>query len=341
MTGATSLTVLERRYRRLLTWYPAQHRRAYGEEMVGVLLASAPPGKNRPDKGDVLDLIGGGLRARLRRSQTGAGNPAWRDALAVFSVVAPVILLAWMTAGYLASNEQQSEQRLFSRGYQELVSTAHSAVLTMLIATAVVVVALAVWPVLARRGQSRAAAIVALIAASAAVLGLVQVYRFFGAPDNEFTLYLSLIAVMEVLALLASPGPARGWKLLSRRGVIVLAVMSVVAIAACTASSARLEYWNYTNTILDISGAVSVLGVALTLRWPIGSRLMALWAIPGYQFFGFAAAQYLFTDLQFPSWVAFQVEFRFLPTAVIAILVGLAAWWSGRPSRSHSTDAAG
>ena len=341
MTGATGVTALERRYRQLLTWYPAKHRHAYGEEMVGVLLASARPGKNRPDKGDILDLIGGGLRARLRRLQTGEGNPAWRDALAVFSVVAPVILLGWITAGYLASVERQRGERLSSRYYQEFVSTTHSAMLTVLIATALVVVALAVWPVLARRGQFRAAAIVALIAPSAAVLGLVQVYRFFGAPDNEFTLYLSLIAVMEVLALLASPGPARGWKLLSRRGVIVLAVMSVVTIAACTASSARTEYWNYTNTILDISGAVSVLGVALTLRWPVGSRLMALWAIPGYQFFGFAAAQYLFTDLQFPSWVAFQVEFRFVPTAVIAIVVGLAVWWSGRPSRSHTVDAAG
>jgi hypothetical protein len=31
---------LERWYRRLLAWFPAEHRRVYGEEMVGVLLAS-------------------------------------------------------------------------------------------------------------------------------------------------------------------------------------------------------------------------------------------------------------------------------------------------------------
>jgi hypothetical protein len=31
---------LERRYRRLLVWFPAEHRREYGEEMIGVLLAS-------------------------------------------------------------------------------------------------------------------------------------------------------------------------------------------------------------------------------------------------------------------------------------------------------------
>ena len=146
---------------------------------------------------------------------------------------------------------------------------------------------------------------------------------------------------MEVLALLASPGPARGWQLLSGRGVIALAGISVVAIAACIASSARIEYWDYTNTILDVSGAVSVLSVALTLRWPVGSRLLALWAIPGYQFFGFAAAQYLFTGLQFTSWVAFEVEFRLLPTALIAMLVGLAAWWPDRHNRPHATQASG
>jgi hypothetical protein len=335
----TDVTALERRYRRLLTWYPARYRRLYGEEMIGVLLASAPTGQNRPGKADILDLIGGGLRARLRWSRTGEGNPAWRDALAVFSVVAPVVLLGWLTAGYLAYIEQQMVRPLLPLLPHQLISRTDSALLTVLIGTGVAVAALAVCPVLARRGRARAAAMVGVIAAAAAVIGLVQVYRVFGAPDTEFTLYLSLFAVMEVLALVASPGPARGWQLLPRRGVVVLTVISVVAIAACTASGARNEYWNYVNTILDISGGVSVLGVALTLRWPVGSRLMALWAIPGYQFFGFAAAQYLFTSLQFGSYVAFEVEFRFLPTAVIAVLVGLAAWRSGRQSRRHTTDA--
>jgi hypothetical protein len=339
MTGAaqTDVTALERRYRRLLTWYPAGHRRLYGEEMIGVLLASAPTGQNRPGNADILDLIGGGLRARLRWSRTGEGNPAWRDALAVFSVVAPVVLLGWLTAGYLAYIEEQMASPLLR--YYQPISRTDSALLTVLIATGVAVAALAVIPLLARRGQATAAAMVGVIAAAAAAIGLVQVYRVFGAPDTEFTLYLSLIAVMEVLALVASPGPARGWQLLSRRGVVGLTVISVVVIAACTASGARNEYWNYVNTILDISGGVSVLGVALTLRWPVGSRLMALWAIPGYQFFGFAAAQYLFTSLQFGSYVAFEVEFRFLPTVVIAVLVGLAAWRSGRQSRRHTTDA--
>ena len=44
----SEMSRLERRYRRLLAWYPARHRRTYGEEMIGVLLASAPDGQQHP-----------------------------------------------------------------------------------------------------------------------------------------------------------------------------------------------------------------------------------------------------------------------------------------------------
>jgi hypothetical protein len=180
-----------------------------------------------------------------------------------------------------------------------------------------------------------------VIAAAAAVFGLVQLFRVFGGSDNEITLFLSLIAVMEILALLASPGPARGWQLLSRRGLIVLTVISVAVVAASAISGARLQTWNEVNTISDIFGIVTMLGAALTLRWPVGCRLMALWAIPGYQFLGFAAAQYLFTSLQFSSWTAFVIEFRLLPTAVVAVLVGLAAWWSGHRGARRKAPSSG
>jgi len=326
--------VLERRYRRLLAWYPAAHRGTYGEEMIGVLLASTPTDQDRPSKADALDLIGGGLRTRLRQLRNGGGNPAWRDALAVFSVVAPIVLLGWLTAGYLAEIARLTRLPQFSLRYQELVSgRVDAALLTLLITTAVVVAALAICPALARRDRAVAAAVLGVIAAAAAVVGLVQAFRVFGGSDNELTLYLSLIAVIEVLALIASPGPARGWQLLSRRGVIVLAVISVAVIADSAVSGAG--NWNYVNTISDLSGIVTMLGVALTLRWPVGSRLMALWAIPGYQFVGFAAAQYLFTSLQYGSWAVFEFEFKLLPTAVVAVLVGLAAWWSGRRSAAR------
>lgn len=336
MSGGAAL---ERRYRRLLAWYPAAHRGTYGEEMIGVLLASTPPGQDRPSKADVLDLIGGGLRTRLRQLRTGGGNPAWPDALAVFSVVAPVALLGWLTAGYLTTIEFQMGRGILS----QRAARADSALLTALIATAIAVLALAACPALARRGRAVAASALAVIGAAAAVIGLVQAYRVFSGlgrgQDNPIPLYLTLTAAMVVLALVASPGPARGWRLLSRRGVVVLAVISVVVIAASTASATQSYPWgNVVNTILDLSGIVTVFGVALTLRWPVGSRVMALWAILGYQFIGFAAAQYLFPPYQFSSYTAYVAEFRYLPTAVEAVLVGLAAWWSHRRGQSQAPD---
>jgi hypothetical protein len=55
---------LERRYRRLLLAYPAEYRRERGDEIVGILLDDAPPGRTRPDWREAVDLVLGGLRRR-------------------------------------------------------------------------------------------------------------------------------------------------------------------------------------------------------------------------------------------------------------------------------------
>src|SRR5258706_8314392 len=67
---------LERRYRRLLAWYPADHRRVHAEEMVGVLLAAAPQDRRRPSIADALDLIKGGLQTRIRPGRPRVLMPA-------------------------------------------------------------------------------------------------------------------------------------------------------------------------------------------------------------------------------------------------------------------------
>jgi len=92
---------LERRYRRLLVWFPAEHRREYGEEMIGVLLASTPQGRRRPRLADAFDLMTGGLRARLSRQGAGLGDARWPDALAVCSAALPVTLLTALAVNYL------------------------------------------------------------------------------------------------------------------------------------------------------------------------------------------------------------------------------------------------
>jgi hypothetical protein len=85
---------LEIRYRRLLAVYPAAHRRAYGEEMVAVLMAGAEPGQRRPAPAEVVDLLRAGLVARLGRGVQGLRTSAWRGAAAVAALIGAVLLAA-------------------------------------------------------------------------------------------------------------------------------------------------------------------------------------------------------------------------------------------------------
>ncbi|MFI6064216.1 hypothetical protein ACIA47_02945 [Micromonospora sp. NPDC051227] len=85
---------LERRYRRLLAVYPWEHRRVYEDEMLAVLLAGARPGQRRPAAADVRNLVGAGLRARLRVGARGFTEPSWADAATVTGLLAGVVLLA-------------------------------------------------------------------------------------------------------------------------------------------------------------------------------------------------------------------------------------------------------
>jgi hypothetical protein len=59
---------LERGYRRLLACYPRAFRRESGQEILAVLMAGAPDGQRRPGLAESADLIGSGLRMRLRPS---------------------------------------------------------------------------------------------------------------------------------------------------------------------------------------------------------------------------------------------------------------------------------
>jgi hypothetical protein len=52
---------LERRYRRLLRLYPHEFRTRRADEMLGVLIASAGEGQNRPARSDVSDIVRGAL----------------------------------------------------------------------------------------------------------------------------------------------------------------------------------------------------------------------------------------------------------------------------------------
>jgi hypothetical protein len=85
---------LERRYRRLLAWYPKDHRAVHEEEMIAVLLSGVADGRRRPTIRDVLDLVGGGLAVRLHRGVGPRSRRHWRDALDIAALLGPMVLLA-------------------------------------------------------------------------------------------------------------------------------------------------------------------------------------------------------------------------------------------------------
>jgi hypothetical protein len=85
---------LERRYRRLLSAYPWEHRRVYEEEMLAVLLAGAHRDQRRPSIPDVWNLMGGALRVRLNTAGRGLTQATWADAAAVTGLLTAFALLA-------------------------------------------------------------------------------------------------------------------------------------------------------------------------------------------------------------------------------------------------------
>ncbi len=83
---------LERRYRRLLAWYPPEFRREKGMELLAVLLAGAPEGQRRPGLAASADLIRNGLWMRVRPSVPRSA-PTVRAAVLLMYAGAAVTLL--------------------------------------------------------------------------------------------------------------------------------------------------------------------------------------------------------------------------------------------------------
>lgn len=318
---------LERWYRRLLAWFPAGHRRTYGEEMIGVLLAAGPEGRRRPAAGDVIDLIRGGLRARLRPAGDGSPDVGWRDALAVFSIVAPAMALGY----FVVNNAVDWAYRLLSypAGMALYVNSGPIA-----LGGLVIFLAVTLPPLLALRGFRRTA----IVAASmpAAVLTLVRIRSLVALRLNFFWFqgldgYL-LLSVLVVIALAVSPGPRRGVAIMTAR------TWSVVAIAAGMAGVATtdLRYAYQAGTkveaiVLAATFAAAAVGLVVTLPARAGRRLLLLLAIPGY-----AVVMELVANGGLPfSNTAGQFGFGLIypPTAVLIGVVGVLAWRSGRRGR--------
>jgi hypothetical protein len=242
---------LERGYRRLLVLYPAPYRRIHEEEMLAVLMTAAPAGKHRPGITEAADLIWGGLRVRCQPPRDGAAEPAWRDALAVLSVIMPVIVL--LTATAQETQTLLSTPGVFSYGFplwalQGLTAPLALAALALLRlqrVAALAAVALVIWLV------SRGGGLASLVYGPAWA-------------------YLFLALGLEIVALAASPGPRRGLQILTwRNGALI-----VIATLAVSTTS-------YPVTLI----VIAVICAAMALASSLGRWLLVLLAIPAWPFF--------------------------------------------------------
>ena len=89
---------LERRYRRLLAFYPKAFRREHEQELVSVLMAGAADGQRRPRLAESVDLLRNGVLMRVRHTEL-PSSWEYRHARVMFPVrVAIGIWLVVLTA---------------------------------------------------------------------------------------------------------------------------------------------------------------------------------------------------------------------------------------------------
>ena len=305
MNGSAAL---ERRYRRLLVWFPAEHRREYAEEMIGVLLASAPEGRRRPRLTDAFDLMTGGLRARLRRRGAGLSDARWPDALAVCSVALPVTLLAALAVNYLWNLLPSLDFYGVSDFYLPAL-------------------ALALPPLIALRYR-RTAAVAALVAAAwfwFLLLGPLTVWI-----DGLEASYCVALLV-QVIALAGSPGPRRAAAIMTWKTWLVLSAAGITMGAASIYYPWSLRTWQAAAVVFAFLAAVGA-GLVVTLPTPTAVRLLLLLMVP--------AVPCAVWVLQFTAATAGNASqdpfpvLVFVPVLLLACVSAAAAWQARRGSKT-------
>ena len=263
---------LERGYRRLLACYPAAHRRVHEEEMLAVLMTQAPAGTRRPGIAETADLLLGALRVRCQ-PPTGAAEPGWRDALAVLSIILPVLILLTSAVSEARLLVSSPAPGAFAYGFPRWLIP--GLVPPLALAAAAL---LALW-------MRRAAALAAAGLLILLVSGLASRQGVSLAVGDD---YLFLAVALEIAALLASPGPRRGLQILTFKhaALVVIAMLAVV-----------LSPSPVTPTVTF--AVLGVICIAMALASSLGRWLLVLLAIPGYPFF--------FT------WAPFPIALGFLP----------------------------
>jgi hypothetical protein len=212
---------LERGYRRLLACYPARFRGEHGEELVAVLLAGARDGQRRPALAESASLLRSGLGMRLRPDASRSARQGWADALAAFSLAGPVFLLATTVLVTLAWSFS------LGRGFFTTLLGLPGFWITLGLQAVLAALVLA--------GRRRAALVM-----TAAAGGYFFNLNYLAVRFLTFTLWSPAVlrplaisvCIVELAALLGSPGPRRGRDLVHWGHGLVL-VLCAAALASC------------------------------------------------------------------------------------------------------------
>ena len=305
----TEMSALERKYRRLLAWYPARHRQAHGDEMVGVLLA-ASHGRRRPGAAETADLIKGAVLIRVRAAIGGQTDAGWQDALAVAGLLAAplmAVLLAGQNLGWMATL------------FWHTVPPA-SDVQGDLWPLAVLMLPLGLALLRLRR---------AAIAVAAAQLLWVIVQAALGHRLHEPRLAAYLVLfVVQVAGLAASPGPRRARAFITRRS----AVLALPWIATAAYAGGILPgHFPVPLVIAETGiGLVALTGLP-ALASPLGRRLLLLLVVVPGSAFAVSLLSFAQVDYYVMSFAASQFAL-YGPPVALAALIALAAHRRSAPT---------
>jgi hypothetical protein len=350
---------METWYRRLLALYPRDHRREHAEEMVGVLLAADGDTRVQASKpaawalrfgqhtADSADLIGGALRIRgriaLNRLQRthwlswAVRDQRWSDALAVVSVVAPLLLLV------AALTEFRIPQAVASSitGHPHWGVTASLGLADLPMAAGAPGVTLLVFLRLRRlAGLGALATAIGQIAA-----GAVPAFAGYADPAVAFTVLLSCTAAV---ALLLSPGPDRGLALLTRSGTALVGTAALILGGFSVGGDvwfgpggdgAPTGFDDFGGTVAGLPADLLIAGVlvsvaAACLRAPVSRRVLALLAIPVLPY-AFLWQEKLAVDLfgqpgGGSAIIPSSIPLLYLPPLLLASLILTGTWFARR-----------
>jgi hypothetical protein len=273
---------LERGYRRLLACYPRAFRREHAEEVLAVLMASAPHGQKRPRLAESADVFWSALKMRLRGPAPASENRPWADALALFSLVAPLFLLLVDILNVALPYRFRLGTRdpFFARAFGSHPEIGGLRLLSVHIFT-ITVGAEVVVAVLVLLGL-RWAALAALAATAGYWVAAGQSISWIPYPLQLIT---TGVFIVLAAALVASPGPRRGRQLVNWRLAVVLAVTAAAAYVSTFRYDAMtfpgrwlVRQPSMATVYLAGSVVLAVAAVVLAVAWKLNRYFLLLLA---------------------------------------------------------------